>query len=123
MDALTRQEWKTKRYLDKQFLNQWKAVRTKIRRCKSLKKFKAPLIEDLRNCNNVEIMSYLIKAPFSTIEEYLKQINTWLELESICYEYRDQLRYTATNFKELTETISKQHRYLELKERIYPKDK
>lgn len=119
MDKLTRQEWKTKRYLDKQFSKYFKDVKKKIKRIKVTKVLKEALIDDLAKCNNIEIMTYLVKAPFSTIDEYKEQVNAWLQLEAICYDYPEKMIYNGTNFEALTDVIIKRHRYLDLKKSIF----
>lgn len=119
MDELTKQEAKALRSQHRDFRAKFRVVAAKIRRIKITTKEKESIISDLLKCNNNEIMHYLSKATFKTVEAYNSHINKWLELESICYEYPQPLIYNGSNFEVLTSVIIKRHRYLDLKKAIF----
>jgi hypothetical protein len=131
---IDKQEAKYKKHLDKEFRTLFYKVSAKVlgnwflrlftlgRKGKGLegtKKDKQAIIKDLLKCNNIDIVHYLSKAPFKNVEEYLKQVNNWLELETIAYSYAVPLTYEIGTFEQVTELIRLRHRYLDLRKAIF----
>jgi hypothetical protein len=110
-----------------------KAVKT-IRRLNETKPTKQALINDLLECNNIEIMHYLGVINPSTKAEYIFAINKLLEMESESYDYQYTMVYSpgveaskknindsmclVGGFAAITEHIRKHHKYVDLKNKI-----
>jgi len=130
---------KARKQQDKEFKRLYKKAVSTIRRLKEDKQTKQPLIDDLLNCNNIEIIHYLGSITPKTKAEYIKDVNSLLEYESVAYEYQQKMVYDvgakgtkividgllcySGGFGALTEKIRKQHkvidRYNRLKEAVF----
>ena len=131
---IDKQESKYKKHLDKEFRTLFYKVFSKVlgnwvlrlftlgRKGKGLegtKKEKQAIIKDLLECDSIDIIHYLSKAPFKTVEDFINQVNKWLELESIAFDYAIPLTYEVGTFKQVTELIRLRHRYLDLRNVIF----
>ena len=134
MNKVDKLQLEAKKHQDKEFRRLFTLVEGKIRgnwiiRILTLNKYGKPinatkeeqqaLLKDLEECNNIDLIHYLTKSPFSSYKEYISQVNTWLELENLCYQYPTKLTYTVGTMGQVTEVIRKRHNYLDFKKAIF----
>ena len=118
MDALDKEQAKVLLAQHREFKTWFKIVRSKIRKIKAKKEFKKLLREDLKKCNNAEIMHYLAhEATFSTIEAYLKEVNDCVQFQAEGNNYTLPV-YNGQNFKMISDIIRKYTNLTDRKERL-----
>ena len=131
---LIKHQVKLRKQQDKEFKRLYKKAVSTIRRLKEDKQTKQPLIDDLLNCNNIEIIHFIGEIEPKGKAEYIESINKLLEMESIAYEYPQKLMYQvgakankivvdgllcySGGFDVITEKIRVHHKYIDLKNKI-----
>jgi hypothetical protein len=125
---------KARKQQDREFKRLYKKAVSTIRRLKETKPTKQALINDLLECNNIEIIHFLGHIKPKTKAEYIQAINKLLEFESASHEYDAKMVYKvgaegkrelieglkcySGGFGAITEHIRKHHRYIDLKNKI-----
>ena len=84
---------KARKQQNKEFKRLYKLAVKTIRRLDENKPTKQALINDLLECNNIEIIHFLGHITPKTKTEYIQAINELLEFESATYEYENKMVY------------------------------
>ena len=125
---------KARKQQNREFKRLYKLAVKTIRRLDENKPTKQALINDLLECNNIEIIHFLGHITPKTKAEYIEGINKLLEFESAAYEYEnkmvykvglqgkreliDNLKCYSGGFGAITEHIRRHHKYIDLKNKI-----
>ena len=126
MARLTKEQKEEKRFIkqeQKEFRAWQKQVVKKLKKSVMTKAIRLELIADLDHCNNIDLIHYLAtKAEFNSDHGYIEVVNKWLQLETMTFDY-PLLVYVVGKMQEVTEAITKQHNFLELRAKfIKPKE-
>ena len=134
MNPLTKELGKAKRDQDRQYKALFNKVRSKVRRftltndstTKLSKASKKRVLDDLRQCNNIELMHVLsIDDDVKSIKAYLETVNSFLQFEYETYDYEKRLIYNVGNMALVTNAIIQKHRKLDaiqaLRDMVYGK--
>ena len=122
MNPLTKELGKAKREQDRQYKALFNKVRSKVRRftltndstTKLSKASKKRVLDDLRQCNNIELMHVLsIDEDVRSIKAYLETVNSFLQFEYETYDYEKRLIYNVGNMAAVTNAIIQKHRKLD----------
>ena len=123
MNKETLQELLYKRQVDKIFKQKVSKVRRKVRKAMGIPIFKKTpyqkaILKDVAKMYE-DLLDYLVRCKYSTESQYLGQIATFLQLESIAMEHQTPLSYEVGKMEVLIIAILKQHEYLDLRGRIF----
>ncbi len=122
MNPLTKELGKAKREQDRHYKALFNKVRSKVRRftltndstTKLSKASKKRVLDDLRQCNNIELMHVLsIDDDVRSIKAYLETVNSFLQFEYETYDYEKRLIYNVGNMAAVTNAIIQKHRKLD----------
>jgi len=104
----------------KKFAAKYKIVKSKLLQIKESKETIKKLIQDLTECNNSEIMCYLVltEVTFNCKDAYLKHVNNWIDQEKATYYY-NLPDYNGRNFETISKMVKLRHEFLDLRKKIF----
>ena len=123
MTKETLQELLLKRQIEKPFKQKVTKVRRKVRKALKIPIFnktahqKAILLDVPKMYE--DLLDYMVRCKYSNEAEYLGQIATFLELETIAMDHKTKLSYQVGKMEETIKLILLQHEYLDLRGRIF----
>lgn len=90
----------------------------KLKRSSIETKLMYTIADDVLQCNWIDLLHYLSAASFTTKQEFVYVVQSWLDHERITFEYKEDLVYGFGSLAVLSKKIRQHHLYLDLKAEI-----